>query len=272
MLKLAMRGLQNPQELFRTNVFRWFVQKTYGQSPNGDPIFQGQVFVVVFDKPFVPLYGTVECSKPGVHFEQFELSERMAMIGVADELDGQTVEIRFGATRDADDGKPLFTYELRRDGDVWHLVIANEGADATFAADLDLTDLPHGWQPRPAGTVSATWGANNEARPQETIRNGARKSLPICLIEGHGGQFTTFLWYFDQGRFQLTGSPPWRAAPGGAMSGAPKLHFPLLIRSSAEPGRSYRMVLECDGFDLRVIASEVPLRRSLLGTGAGIQP
>jgi hypothetical protein len=95
-LRLLIRPNQDPQELVRDNVWRWFVFKMMGVNPAGQQITLATFIFLTFDHPVQTGYRRVfSLSNPNLRFDILELNER-SMIATINNVDitGETVEVQ----------------------------------------------------------------------------------------------------------------------------------------------------------------------------------
>jgi hypothetical protein len=95
-LRLLIRPNQDPEELTKENVWRWFVFTTVGVGANGERSPLATYIFLTFDRPVRTNYRRVfSPSNANLHFEVPDLTERSMVVGINNvDLTGQTVEIQ----------------------------------------------------------------------------------------------------------------------------------------------------------------------------------
>jgi hypothetical protein len=95
-LQLLMRPNQDPQELSRDNVWRWFAFKILGQDPTGTRVPIATFIYLTFDRPVQTNYRRVfSQSNPNLHFDILDLTERSMIIGIQNvDPTGATIEVQ----------------------------------------------------------------------------------------------------------------------------------------------------------------------------------
>jgi hypothetical protein len=98
-LRLLMRPRQDPQEISKENIWRWFVFKALGLSAEGKEISIGTFIFLSFDRPTNTNYRRVfSPSEPNLRFDVLDISARSMVIFVGNvDVTGQTVEIHVSA-------------------------------------------------------------------------------------------------------------------------------------------------------------------------------
>jgi hypothetical protein len=101
-VRLQMRPNQDPVELSKDNVWRWFVFKNLAKDAKGKTILIGTYIFLVFDKPVPTSYRRViSQSHPNVRFQIIEFTERSMVIFAPDvDLEAANVEVEVS-------GKPI---------------------------------------------------------------------------------------------------------------------------------------------------------------------
>lgn len=94
-LKLFLKESQEPYELFKENVWRWFVFKQVGINLNGSRADLSTHIFVVFEHEVPTTYRRATTSKPGVRLNVIEHTARSAVVIAEGNLDGATVELIF---------------------------------------------------------------------------------------------------------------------------------------------------------------------------------
>jgi hypothetical protein len=95
-LELLIRPNQDPKEISKDNVWRWFVFKTLGRDPKGKTILIGTYIFLVFDKPVPTAYRKAFSPNfPNTRFQIIEFTERSMVIFVdSADLDNATIEVK----------------------------------------------------------------------------------------------------------------------------------------------------------------------------------
>jgi hypothetical protein len=99
-LQLLMRPNQDPQELSRDNVWRWFAFKIMGQDQTGKQVPIATFIYLTFDRPIETNYRRVfSPSNPNLHFDVLDLTARSMIIGIQNvDPSGQTIEVQISGT------------------------------------------------------------------------------------------------------------------------------------------------------------------------------
>lgn len=96
-LQLLIRVNQEPQELARENIWRWFVFKMANRNPETNEIITlGTYFFVTFDRPVQTNYRRIfSPSNPALHFEVLDLTARSMVVAISNvDITGATVEMQ----------------------------------------------------------------------------------------------------------------------------------------------------------------------------------
>ena len=98
-IRLLMRPNQEPQELAKENVWRWFVFRSVGQTQDGKHFPIGTYIFLTFDRPTNVSYRRVfSPSNPDLRFQVIEITESSMVIKIDNvELSGVTVEAQISA-------------------------------------------------------------------------------------------------------------------------------------------------------------------------------
>jgi hypothetical protein len=95
-LQLLMRPNQDPLELSRDNVWRWYAFKTMGRDAAGNSRTIATFIYLTFDHPVQTNYRRVfSSSDPKLRFDVLDLTERSMVIGINDtDISGATIDVQ----------------------------------------------------------------------------------------------------------------------------------------------------------------------------------
>jgi ABC-type transport system involved in multi-copper enzyme maturation permease subunit len=100
-LQILIRPNQDPLEISRENVWRWFVFKIANQNPQTHEIFPiGTYIFLTFDRPVQTGYRRVfSPSNPDLRFDVLDLTARSMVIAISNvDITGATVEVHVSGT------------------------------------------------------------------------------------------------------------------------------------------------------------------------------
>lgn len=99
-LNLLMRPNQDPLEISRDNVWRWYAFKMLGQDASGTQHTIATFIYLTFDRPTQVNYRRVfSPSHPNLRFDVLDLTQRSMVIGINNvDISGATVEVKVSGT------------------------------------------------------------------------------------------------------------------------------------------------------------------------------
>lgn len=95
-LRLLMRPNQDPLELSKDNIWRWFVFRTMEYNDKGEMIGVATFFFITFDRPVQTSYRRVfSPNQPNWHFNVLDLTARSMVVAIANaDVSSATVEVQ----------------------------------------------------------------------------------------------------------------------------------------------------------------------------------